>query len=144
MLTLPAALAVELRHQAEAAYPEECCGVLLGTPGEGNDLVREARACANARGGTRGRYAIAPHDLIAAQRDARARGLLIVGFYHSHPDHPPEPSATDLAEAYWEDCCYVIVAVTSAGAGELRAWRLHVHGDQRRLDPEPLEQPLHG
>ena len=144
MLTLPAALAVELRRQAEAAYPEECCGILLGTSERGADHVREARACANAHGGKRGRYAIAPHDLIAAQREARERGLLIVGFYHSHPDHPPEPSATDLAEAYWEDCCYVIVAVTSAGAGELRAWRLHVHGDQRRLDPEPLEQPLHG
>jgi proteasome lid subunit RPN8/RPN11 len=142
VLTLPAALAAELRRQAASAYPEECCGVLLGTAAAGGDHVREARACANARSGARGRYAIAAHDLIAAQRDARERGLLILGFYHSHPDHPPEPSATDLAEAYWEDCCYVIVATTAAGAGEIRAWRLHVHGDSRRLDPEPLEQPL--
>ena len=143
MLTLPAALAVELRRQAEAAYPEECCGILLGTTAGGSDRVREARACANAQSGKRGRYAIAPHDLIAAQREARERGLLIVGFYHSHPDHPPEPSSTDLDEAFWEDCCYVIVSVTAGQAGEIRAWRLHVRGDQRRLDPEPLEQPLH-
>ena len=124
MLKLPAALAAELLAHAERAYPEECCGVLLGRArGDAREVV-EARACANARAGRRDRYAIAPEELIAAQRAARERGLELLGFYHSHPDHPLEPSATDRAEAYWEGCSYVIVSVAGGQAGELRSFRL--------------------
>jgi len=113
-------LAAMMRAHAERAYPEECCGILLGHARE----ALESRACANTRAGERGRYAIAPQELIAAQREGRERNLEIVGFYHSHPDHPAEPSPTDAAEAYWEGCSYVIVSVVQRKAAELRSFRL--------------------
>ena len=124
MLKLPHTIAAELARHAEREYPEECCGVLLGAAAGETRTVAEARACVNVRAGDRGRYAIAPAELIAAQRAARARGLAVVGFYHSHPDHPAAPSATDRDEAYWPDCSYVIVSTAKGRAGELRSFVL--------------------
>ena len=72
----------------------------------------------------RRRYAIAPQDLVRAQREAREHGLAIVGFYHSHPDHAAAPSATDSKEAYWDGCSYVIVETQAGRAGELRSYVL--------------------
>jgi proteasome lid subunit RPN8/RPN11 len=125
-LTLPQTIAEKIRRHAEREYPEECCGVLLGRLTGAEREVIEARACANAAPpeARRTRYAIAPAELIAAQRAARERGLAIVGFYHSHPDHPAQPSATDRAEAAWPDSVYLIVAVSAAGAGEMSAFQL--------------------
>ncbi|MBI2678003.1 MAG: M67 family metallopeptidase [Candidatus Koribacter versatilis] len=123
MLNIPHSVVHELRHHAERAYPEECCGVLLGSgDGEEREVV-EARACGNADPDRRTRYAIAPQELIATQRAARERGLAIVGFYHSHPDHAAEPSATDRAEAAWPEAVYVIVSVAAKGAAEIKAFR---------------------
>jgi proteasome lid subunit RPN8/RPN11 len=130
MLTLPQTIAEKIRRHAESEYPEECCGILLGGVTSAEREVIEARACANAAPpeARRTRYAIAPADLIAAQRAARERGLAVIGFYHSHPDHPAEPSATDRAEAAWPDSIYLIVAVSAAGAGEMSAFELSGDG----------------
>lgn len=107
----------------------------------------ESRACANVfakegdRAGesARDRYSIAPAELIAVQREARARGLAIVGFYHSHPDHPAKPSARDLAEAYWPECSYVIVSVDAGASKELAAYRLEAEdGGRRQFVPEEI------
>jgi proteasome lid subunit RPN8/RPN11 len=141
MLTLPRALADAMRRHAERDYPDECCGVLLGRIGEEEREVVEARACANLRAGEsrgRERYAIAPEELIAAQREARGRGLVIAGFYHSHPDHPAEPSAADTAEAYWVGSVYVIVSVSAGAAGELAAYLLEAANGERRFVPEAV------
>src|ERR1700744_5611625 len=62
------------------------------------------------------RYHIAPQELIKAQREGRKAGLDIVGFYHSHPDHPAQWSPTDFAEAHWFGCAYVITAVAKGQA----------------------------
>ena len=139
MLTLPRALADAIRRHAEREYPAECCGVLLGRAEAEGRAVVEARACTNARVGEEAhdRYAIAPQELIAAQREARERGLVIVGFYHSHPDHPATPSATDAAEAYWPECVYVIASVPQGKAGELNAFVLSGNG-KARFVPEPI------
>lgn len=80
------------------------------------------------------RYDLDPAGFLAADREARSAGLEIVGIWHSHPDHPARPSATDLAGA-WEGWSYVIVAVTADGAGELRSWRL----EDGRFAEEPLD-----
>ena len=72
-------------------------------------LYQELRAPHN-------RYNIAPQSLVQAQREGRRQGLDIVGFYHSHPDHPAQWSSTDLAEAHWFDCAYVITAVEKGAA----------------------------
>jgi proteasome lid subunit RPN8/RPN11 len=140
MLKLPAALAESIRSHAGKAYPEECCGILLGRVAVEDREVRELRACANARAGSGNRYAIDPRDLIAAQREGRERGLEVVGFYHSHPDHPPEPSATDLEEAQWEGCVYLIVSVTRGRAGEMRAYVLRGETPTKRLEPESIAE----
>ena len=70
------------------------------------------------------RYQIAPQELVKIQRQARARGLDIVGFYHSHPDHPAQWSKTDFAEAHWLGCSYVITAVANGVAQQTNSFLL--------------------
>jgi proteasome lid subunit RPN8/RPN11 len=91
--------------------PDECCGMLFGR----QRAIVAARRARNISKDPRRRYLIDPADHFAAIRDARADGLDVVGFYHSHPASPPLPSATDLAEASYPDCLYLIV-----GFGETR------------------------
>jgi proteasome lid subunit RPN8/RPN11 len=95
-------------HAREAA-PAECCGMLVG---RGDRILEAVRARNIAESPTR--FLIEPADHIAARRDARARGLEVVGFYHSHPQAPAEPSATDLAEATYSDHLYLIVGLRDA------------------------------
>jgi proteasome lid subunit RPN8/RPN11 len=146
MLTLPRALADAIRRHAERDYPAECCGVLLGrvvvdNEGEHRE-VAETRACANARVKEDGhnRYAIAPQDLIAAQREARERGLAIVGFYHSHPDHPAQWSTTDFAEAHWLGCSYVITSIEHGKAATTNSFLLRGAGeDDKKFEDEAIQ-----
>ena len=98
--------------QAEQAYPQECCGVLLGLRAGDVREVRAAIPCTNARfDSPETRYSIDPRELVRIQRDAREKGLEIVGFFHSHPDHPARWSPTDLDEAHWIACSYLILSV---------------------------------
>jgi proteasome lid subunit RPN8/RPN11 len=113
-----------LRTHGESAYPEESCGVLLGMVSSDVRVVLEAVPLDNNANSKRNRYRIAPVDLIRAEKAARQAGREILGFYHSHPDHPAEPSATDLAEAHWLGCSYVITAVTDGNAAETRSFLL--------------------
>ena len=101
-----------IRQHGEATYPHECCGVLLGSSdGETRNVTKTVR-CGNTRSDSpHNRYHIAPQELVRIQRQAREAGLEIVGFYHSHPDHPARWSQTDLAEAHWIGCSYVITSV---------------------------------
>ncbi|MGB6973850.1 MAG: M67 family metallopeptidase [Terracidiphilus sp.] len=126
MLTISESVVQAMRAHAEEAYPIECCGALLGSPGAEGWRVKAGVGARNARGPEAGRsaYEISPDELVAIDREARQRGLEIAGFYHSHPDHPAKGSATDLAEAHWVGCCYVITAVAAGKAGETRAFLL--------------------
>lgn len=106
-----------LRRHAEQTYPNECCGALLGTRAGDVRDVRATVACTNARSDSPDtRYSIDPRELVRIQRDARARGWKIVGFYHSHPDHPARWSPADLEEAHWVGCSYVIIGVAKGKA----------------------------
>jgi proteasome lid subunit RPN8/RPN11 len=128
-----------MRGEAESAYPAECCGVLLGTRGATN-RVAEIVAVDNASEGDAGtRYSIAPEALIAAQKQARERGLEVVGFYHSHPDCAARWSQTDLAQAFWSGCSYVITAVMSGSAEQTNSFRLAVSESGSQLVDEPIE-----
>lgn len=102
-----------LRAHGMETYPNECCGVLLGKaePGLGNDVREIVRAGNTRTDSAHNRYHIAPQELVKIQRQARGLGLDIVGFYHSHPDHPAQWSQTDFAEAHWLGCSYVITSV---------------------------------
>jgi proteasome lid subunit RPN8/RPN11 len=115
----------QLRRHGEETYPHECCGVLLGEPRGGARAVRDAVRCANSRSDSpQNRYEIEPGELVGLLREARGRELEIVGFYHSHPDHPAHWSATDLEEAYWLGCSYVITSVEQGRATQTNAFLL--------------------
>jgi proteasome lid subunit RPN8/RPN11 len=86
------------------------------------------------------RYNIAPIELVKIQREARRQGLDIVGFYHSHPDHPAMWSKTDFAEAHWFGCSYVITAVAQGKADVTNSFRLTGSGeDDKHFIDEPIE-----
>jgi proteasome lid subunit RPN8/RPN11 len=134
--TLRPAAAADLRRMAAAAYPDEGCGVLVGVRGaelvevvqvtQGRNLVDDRR---------RDRYELDPSDILRAERSARARNLDVVGFWHTHPDHPARPSRFDTERA-WADYVYVICGVTAAGVDALGAFELDPSG-------EFVDVPLH-
>jgi proteasome lid subunit RPN8/RPN11 len=129
-----------IRHHGEETYPHECCGVLLGRMENGERIVKTVVRCGNTRTDSpSNRYHIAPQELIAAQKKARESGIDIVGFYHSHPDHPARWSATDLEEAHWFACSYVITSVHSGKASETNSFVLAGTEEQdKRFDGEQL------
>ena len=136
----------EIRRHGEETYPYESCGVLLGHAEEGVNAVMDAVPATNTRtDSAHNRYSIAPQELIRIQREARRRGLDIVGFYHSHPDHPAQWSKTDLAEAHWFGCSYVITSVMGNGAERCRATETNsflltgTGEEDKALETEPIE-----
>lgn len=135
-IRLPAGALRTIRELGETAWPHEACGLLEGIGGPGV-LVRVARAlpCRNVHATPSVRYTIDPEDFLRAEHEARARGLMIVGTWHSHPHGDARPSATDLAEA-WPGWSYVIAGVTNARMQSLRCWRL--------VDERFAEQPIAG
>jgi proteasome lid subunit RPN8/RPN11 len=136
-----------LRAHGEETYPNECCGVLVGkkTAREGNDpAVNHVQQIVRA-GNTRtdsahNRYHIAPQELVKIQRQARGLGLDIVGFYHSHPDHPAQWSKTDFAEAHWLGCSYIITSVEQGKAALTNSFLLRGTGeDDKNFEDEPIQ-----
>jgi proteasome lid subunit RPN8/RPN11 len=114
-----------LRQHGEETYPHECCGVLLGQVDGDIRTVMSVSRCGNTRSDSpQNRYNIDPRELIRIQREGRERGEDIVGFYHSHPEHPARWSATDLAEAHWFGCSYVITSVEKGRAAVTNSFEL--------------------
>ena len=114
-----------LRQHAEHVYPDECCGVLLGKLVTGETHVHGIVPCHNIRvSDAHKQFEIDPAELARVQREARESGMEIVGFYHSHPDHPALPSPTDLEHAHWIGCSYVITSVNQGKANETRSFLL--------------------
>lgn len=111
--------------RAAADYPEESCGVLLGRMQDGRVTISEAVPVRNAAAaGRQYRFELQAEAMLAASRRARAAGMDIVGFYHSHPDDVAQPSQTDLQESNpWWGYCYLIAAVVNARCTALQAWR---------------------
>ena len=134
-----------LRRHGEETYPHECCGVLLGEMnGDGRKVTSVVR-CGNTRTDSpENRYHIDPRELVKIQREGRERGEDIVGFYHSHPDHPPQWSQTDLAEAHWIGCSYVITSVEKGKAALTHSFELSGsdENDKQLLD-EPIRVASH-
>jgi proteasome lid subunit RPN8/RPN11 len=114
-----------LRRQGEETYPHECCGILLGHIDDNTRTVTSIARANNTRSDSpHNRYNIDPKDLIRIQREARAKNEEIIGFYHSHPDHPARWSPTDLAEAHWIGCSYVITSVENGRAATTNSFAL--------------------
>ena len=139
MISLPAAVLDEIREHARATYPLECCGALVGRAGEGHVQSREVVRVAPLenlwRDGSRRRYFIPSDTVRVVEQEAEEDGFEVVGFYHSHPDHPPHPSAFDREYA-WPWYTYLIVAARRDAVGPVRAWRL-AH-DRSSFDEEEL------
>ena len=106
-----------IRRHGEETYPHECCGVLLGHANDDTRVVTSIARCTNTRNDSpHNRYNIDPKEQIKIQREGRERGEDIIGFYHSHPDHPAQWSKTDLREAHWPG--YDSSAITSIEKGK--------------------------
>lgn len=144
-LTLPADHLQAIHAHAERTYPEECCGLLLGTIATDKRVVHDVYEVPNAwdtdaakeldhnTAFTKARrYWIAPEDMLAGMREARRRGLEIIGVYHSHPDYPAVPSECDRTLA-WSQYSYLIVSVEQGIAKDCRSWTLN---DQHLFEQE--------
>jgi proteasome lid subunit RPN8/RPN11 len=140
VLKISQAIYDELRAHGEKTYPHECCGVLLGRAEDGANIVVDAVRAGNTRtDSAHNRYHIAPQELVRIQRQGRERDLDIVGFYHSHPDHPAQWSKTDFAEAHWLGCSYVITAVTKGRAEQTNSFLLTgLSEDDKRFEDQPV------
>jgi proteasome lid subunit RPN8/RPN11 len=116
------------RH-AETEYPNECCGALLGRFENGNEnsykITHEILPISNKReeSARYNRFLIRPKEFLFCEKTARNQNLEIIGFYHSHPDHPAIPSQYDLEHAL-PVYSYVIVSVTNGNADKLTSWEL--------------------
>jgi cysteine synthase B len=131
-LAMTADVDAAIRGEAERGYPDECCGALIGR----DRIITDSVPIGNtSTGERRRRFLIGPDDYLRAERHAAGAGADLVGFYHSHPDHPPEPSAFDLAQA-WPNLSYVIVSVRAGTAAGIRSWRLEP--DRSRFREERL------
>ncbi|MCS6816454.1 MAG: M67 family metallopeptidase [Blastocatellia bacterium] len=125
-----------IKRHGEHAYPEEGCGVLLGHVEGEAKVVEEIRLTPNARRDSpRNRYAIAPEELLRLEREARARGREVLGFFHSHPDAEARPSAYDLEHA-WPWYSYLIVSVRAAASESVHSWVLRE--DRSRFEQEEI------
>jgi proteasome lid subunit RPN8/RPN11 len=123
-----------IRRHGEETYPYECCGALVGT----DDRVTAAVALSNTtEEGPRRRFLVRPTDYVLAERTASELGGTLLGFYHSHPDHPARPSQFDLDHA-WPNFAYVIVSVASGVSKDMTVWWLEE--DRSRFE----EGKLHG
>lgn len=130
-----------MRAHGEETYPHECCGVMLGRAEAGTNVVERVVRAGNTRTDSpQNRYQIAPQELVKIQRQAREDRLDIIGFYHSHPDHPARWSETDLREAHWIGSSYVITAVAGGVAQQTNSFRLAGTGEEdKQLVDEPVD-----
>ena len=140
MLSVDRAVYDAIRDHGEETYPHECCGALLGREAPNGWRIEAAMKAGNTRtDSAHNRYHISPGELVKIERESRQQGLSIAGFYHSHPDHPAQWSPTDLAEAHWLGCSYVITAVAQGKAMETNSFRLNGTGEEsKRFEREAI------
>jgi proteasome lid subunit RPN8/RPN11 len=133
-------LAEKIGQHGVETYPHECCGALLGHDSNGPDSLREVlglHPLVNRRDDSpRNRFSVAAEDVRDAEKAATQQGLEIVGWYHSHPDHPARPSAYDREHA-WPWYSYIIVSVNGGLAQDMTSWRLS--DDRQEFSQEALE-----
>ena len=140
-------IAERIRQHGAETFPHECCGALLGRDGAfaedpaaqggASREVLELFPLVNRRDDSpRNRFAVTAEDVLEAEKAARQHGLDVVGWYHSHPDHPARPSQFDRDHA-WPWYSYVIVSVMSGAPAEMTSWRLN--DDRQDYTPERIE-----
>jgi proteasome lid subunit RPN8/RPN11 len=132
----------EIAAHGERDYPYECCGLLLGSFTDGGvKSISEIYPISNAREeqAKRNRFLIQPEELMRGEQYAEGKGLDVVGFYHSHPDHPAVPSQYDLDHA-WPMFSYIVVSVSAGAERDIRSWELEP--DRSRFNEEEISVDL--
>jgi proteasome lid subunit RPN8/RPN11 len=125
-----------IQDHATEAYPEECAGALVGIDSGGVRVVVDVWRAENTHEeGRSRRFLIEPLAVKKFEEQAEERDLGLLGFYHSHPDHPAEPSEYDRAHA-WPGYSYVIASVSDENVEDMRSWTLR--GDRSGYDEEPI------
>jgi proteasome lid subunit RPN8/RPN11 len=130
LVALSPTLEAQLRDHCEKQFPNEACGAIFGT-GDGTTSewrVAELRAAPNEHGDDKKRRYLVPPDFqLNAEKHARATGQDVIGYYHSHPDHPAQPSEYDRSHA-WFGYLYLICSVQRARSTDLNAFTLEDQG----------------
>jgi len=137
MIRLKSADIEEIKQIAQKTYPHECCGVMVGSVEDGVKTVTELIPAENQRTDSpANRYLITPELLNELEKKLKGTDRAIVGFFHSHPDVPAQPSTYDQDHA-WPWYSYVIVSVNKGEAGEVHNWKLR--DDRSAFDAEKME-----
>jgi proteasome lid subunit RPN8/RPN11 len=136
-LHLQGEVADAIRRHGVETYPNECCGALFGRDGQ---VVSTLPLANKTEEGPRRRFLVRPQDYQEAERQAVALGADLLGFYHSHPDHPARPSTYDLEHA-WPFFSYIIVSVRAGVPEDMTSWLLRA--DRSGFDPEDLTYGQH-
>jgi proteasome lid subunit RPN8/RPN11 len=124
VIEIPAEALAQIGRHARETYPEECCGALVGKAAGENASIERVEALVNRSAQERSRrYVVSPEDYGRVERGAEKEGLTLLGFYHSHPDHPPVPSEFDREHAL-PSFHYIVMAVPGGEPGEARSWTL--------------------
>jgi proteasome lid subunit RPN8/RPN11 len=136
-LALAASLAEEIRAHGQRAYPHECCGAILGRESGGLREAASLLPLANRREDSpSNRFSLTAEDVLGAEQAARERNLEVIGWYHSHPNHPARPSEYDREHA-WPWYSYVIASIVNGVAVEMTSWRLA--DDRTAFSPEEIQ-----
>jgi proteasome lid subunit RPN8/RPN11 len=139
-LVLTAEQISQIQREGADAYPNECCGAMLGKDQpDARRLVTRLEPLGNSfeAGEQYHRFALDPRDLMHLEKRAGDAGLSVLGFYHSHPDHPARPSEYDRQHA-WPFYSYVIVAIANRNPVDLTSWQLDESTEQ--FKPETIER----
>jgi proteasome lid subunit RPN8/RPN11 len=137
MLKIPSSVLREIYDHTERAYPNECCGLIIGTMTAGTRIVHTFRQCRNVNTErAHDRYEMDPTDMLRTQREFEGGPWDIIGIYHSHPDHPSRPSQTDTDRA-WPDYSYVIISVRKGTVASANSWVLN-ETEGKKFYEEPL------
>ena len=145
VLVLSEAIASQIEREGVAAYPNECCGILVGRDVAGERIVDKLIPMKNVfdAGEQYHRFSIDPLALAAADEDASKEGRVVLGFYHSHPDHPARPSEYDRTHVPpWNFYSHVIVAIANAKPVNMTCWRMDEESEQ--FEAEEIERGNRG
>jgi proteasome lid subunit RPN8/RPN11 len=130
-LILSPSQADQIRREGCAAYPNECCGVMIGHDQDEHRIVERLRTLANSFDASERyhRFRVDPLELARVEKEAGAAGKLVLGFYHSHPDAPARPSEYDREHA-WPFYSYIIVSIQKGTATDMTSWKLNEKTEQ--------------
>jgi len=136
LLSISKELAERIRAHGAETYPHECCGALLGRDNDPREILGLFPLINRRDDSPRNRFSVTAQDVLDAEKSARQQGLDVVGWYHSHPDHPARPSEYDRDHA-WPWYSYVIVSVAQGQPQDMTSWRLN--DDRQQFSHEGIQ-----